>query len=206
MNLISTNASPSFNSMWSSPFGILAGRTDPFSESTAIQSITYFVIITALLIIMLNMIISILGDVFDEFQLDAEIYNFSEMAEVILEIEQILSLKHRTDNFMFLYMCINAYEKSGNEWKGKVIDLRELIRVRFFNDDLKPYLEQIENRIDIKVKAVNDEVKHVKGEINTLSDSIDQKVNSVNDKVNALSDDIKDIKNNIQAILKIISK
>ncbi|OMJ80949.1 hypothetical protein SteCoe_18714 [Stentor coeruleus] len=115
MNSISTHESFNYYSIWSSPFGIIVGKTDSFYETNFIQSITYIIAVTTNMIIMLNMIISILGDVFDEFQLNAEIYNYTEMAQVISEIDQILSYLGSTENYKYLHVCIHAYEATGNE-------------------------------------------------------------------------------------------
>jgi hypothetical protein len=55
---------------------------------------------------MLNLIISILGDSFDEFQVLKVYYDKKEMCEVILEIEQIVSLFGSKNERMFFTLVL----------------------------------------------------------------------------------------------------
>ncbi|OMJ85433.1 hypothetical protein SteCoe_13276 [Stentor coeruleus] len=193
MYSISYNEDPStYNSIWSSPFGLIVGKTDPFYESNFIQIVTYILAVTINMIIMLNLIISILGDAFDEFQLNAEILNFSEMAEMILEIEQILSLWGMTEEFKYFHVCVHAYESLGSDWKGKMIDIKDFIRDKFLNEDLKPMFnenkEEIRNtnakvdELDKKISGVDEKVKDLEGKINSIQGSVEKILDILSNK------------------------
>ncbi|OMJ64982.1 hypothetical protein SteCoe_40236 [Stentor coeruleus] len=152
------------------------------------------------MIIMLNMIISILGDVFDEFQLNAEIYNFNEMALVILENEQILSsFIGTTENLKYLHVCVHAYESSGSDWKGKVIDIRDFLKDKFLNNDLRPILN--ENK-----KEIREEIKAIDNKIQAISEEAKANNANIQDRIQGVENKISNIQESIDIILKILSK
>lgn len=84
---------------------------------------------------MLNLIISILGDAFDEFKLNVDAYNYSEMAEVILESELILVRFRRNEELKFMHACVNAYNQNTIKWKGKVLDVKNYLKDKFDKQD-----------------------------------------------------------------------
>ncbi|OMJ82042.1 hypothetical protein SteCoe_17369 [Stentor coeruleus] len=189
MNAISAKEDAlTYQSMWSSPFGLIVGKTEPFYEKNVIQVVTYVLAVTTNMIIMLNMIISILGDVFDEFQLDAEVFNYTEMAEVILENEQILSFWSSKEEFRYLHVCMHAYEKSGTEWKGKIIDVRDFLRDKFLNNHLKPLF----NDSTEQIKAVNERMANNDNKIDEKIQNINDKIASVDEKVTAIEEKVTD--------------
>ncbi|OMJ76691.1 hypothetical protein SteCoe_23888 [Stentor coeruleus] len=209
MNSISANSNPfSYQALWSSPFGIIVGKTDNFNETNSIQVITYTLAVTTNMIIMLNMIISILGDVFDEFQLDAEILNYNEMAGVIMEIEQILSIRSKDEEFKYLHICMHAYEKNELEWKGKVIDVREFIRGKFLNNDIKPLFEECKRQIictdeklvlfEEKVTSVDEKIGGFDGKVKGVIESVKSIEKNFTSGVNKLSENVKEISGKIR--------
>lgn len=161
LNMIAGNEQNlTYESLWDSSFELVAGNSDYFHNTSYTQNITFLLAVTINMIIMLNMIISILGDVFDEFQLGAEVYNYSEMAQVIKEIELILSIKNRNNESKYILACMHAYEQIGSEWKGKVMDIRDFMEDKFINKSLKPVLEQ--NAKDVKSNIENIDQKFVR--------------------------------------------
>ncbi|OMJ91465.1 hypothetical protein SteCoe_5949 [Stentor coeruleus] len=229
LNAISTGENVSdYLYLWSSPFGLVVGKTDYLLEKNTIQIITYIIAVTANLIIMLNLIISILGDVFDEFQLDAEIYDYSEMAEFILEAEQIISLVYSVDEYKYLHVCDNAYNRIGQAWRGNVMDIRDFLRDKFLKNDLKPLFEQNNNAAEENIQqlkenfrfnfmAMNDrvanELQAVEGKFQMIEENIainkkclDEKIDSLQENYNHLEEKIGRIEGNIELILSIISK
>ncbi|OMJ65127.1 hypothetical protein SteCoe_39165 [Stentor coeruleus] len=185
MNSIASNQENiTFKSLWSSSFDIIAGTTDSFYQENTIQTITYILAITVNMIIMLNMIISILGDVFDEFQLDAEIYNYSEMADIIFEIEQLLSFTNNRNKLSYLHVCMHAYEKPTDNWKGKIIDIREYLKDKFLNESLKPLLDENNNQI----KKIEENAALNFKSMNNIVNTIDEKVVAIDEKVKMMNE------------------
>ena len=118
---------------------------------------------------MLNMIISILGDSFDE--LFANYYDNKEMTQVILEIEQIFSIFVKEDTRKYLHICDNYYESNEELWQGKVIDIRTSI-------------SELENRIYKKIEDNQDKV-------NESNEKINQSIEKINEKLNEKTSEIE---------------
>ena len=67
----------SFKSLWISSFNLAIGESgDMNSNFISIEYITFICAVLINIILMLNMVISLLGDSFEEFQLIAEVYNY----------------------------------------------------------------------------------------------------------------------------------
>ncbi|OMJ70300.1 hypothetical protein SteCoe_31743 [Stentor coeruleus] len=201
MNAISSQEDlTTYQSIWSSPFGIIVGKTDPFYETNNIQIITYILAVTTNMIIMLNMIISILGDVFDEFQLDAEIFDYSEMAEVVYEIEQIMTFMNNIEEFKYLHICMHAYENTDNGWKGKMIDIRDFIKGTFFNYYIKPLFEENKEMIRMNDEKVEKGFKDIKEEVEKIFNNVDEKVDKMNERVVGMQDKMEEFKSKVEEV------
>ena len=128
LNAIS-NCQLSFASLWIDSFDLAFGGGSKDSRTLDLVYVTYLTAIVLNVILMLSMIISILGDSFDEFQLYAIYYDNKEMTQVILEIEEIAaSLLNPKDLKMYLHTCTNYYKPDENTWQGKVIDVRAVVQ------------------------------------------------------------------------------
>ena len=141
--------------------------------------ITYLAAIILNVLLMLNMIISILGDSFDEFQLFANYYDNKEMNQVILEIEQIFSIFAKQDLRKYLHICGNYYESNEESWQGKVIDLRTSIN-------------ELENRLYKKIEDNQSKINQSIDKLNETNQKLNEKTNEIENKV-ALIDSKIDI-------------
>ncbi|OMJ95878.1 hypothetical protein SteCoe_601 [Stentor coeruleus] len=237
LNMIAGNKKElSYELLWDSSFNLVVGNSDMIFNTSYIQNITFLLAVTINMIIMLNMIISILGDVFDEFQLGSEIFNYSEMIQVILEIEQILSIKKRRNEFKYIQTCMNAYEQVGSDWKGKVMDIRDFMEDKFMKKTLKPVLDENAKSVKICIDRVNqkfvDNFKAVDDKFVAMEKRVDEKIMNLEGKLlgkieenaKALEENTKvleekfaaefrgvegkmnEIKDKIDAILNLISK
>ena len=119
----------SFASLWVDSFGLVFGNPGNMaSDIVNLIYATYFMAAMLNVIIMLNMIIALLGDSFDQFQTLAKYYDNREMIKVILEIEEVLSVFHQSTEQRFMHICENFYNESEDLWQGKVVDMRMLIK------------------------------------------------------------------------------
>jgi hypothetical protein len=118
------------------------------------------------------MIISILSDSYDEFQVFAIYCDCREMTEVILEIEQMFSISTRINKDMFFQVCVNYYKEEDDNWQGKVLDTRvELIKNRAMIKLNCEKIERFEEKIDTKIREVEEKIE---SDIRGVEDSIKQ--------------------------------
>ena len=136
-----------FGNLWASSFGLAFGDIDDIkSHEFSLKYITFFCAVVLNVVLMLNMLISILGDSFDEFQLFCIFYDNNEMTQVVLEIEHIYSLIKPADVRMYMHICENYYKTGEDVWEGKVVDIRKNIVSRVIKIEKK--LEDIDMKLD----------------------------------------------------------
>lgn len=169
-----------FDKLWITIFGLVIGETsDLMPNDFNYMYATFVMAIVINIILMLNMIISILGDSFDEFQILANYYDYSEMAELILENEQIRSLFSQDDKRKYMHICENFYMNQDNIWMGKVNDVR--LCIRYSEESLKKEIDfkyasserkfgEIQEKIDILESKMNDKIDGVEMKINMILD------------------------------------
>ena len=59
-------------------------------------------------VLMLNLLISILGDTFDQFQIDKSIIDYKEKAEWALEIETLFFFVRKESDSRYMHFCISS--------------------------------------------------------------------------------------------------
>lgn len=102
-------------------------------ETKEYNIVEYFCLTVALLInpiIMLNLLISIIGDTYDRVQSDNLSANMKELLDMILEVENMLFVRRNQNKKMFFQEC-SEYEKEDEEggWEGKLRAIEKSIEV-----------------------------------------------------------------------------
>ena len=88
----------------------------------------YMIASVSNVIIMLNLLISILGDSFERFQIDANKIDCMEMIDAIIEFEKLLSWRKAANETYYLQFCSKkeSYE-SVKDWQGRVNKIEQMI-------------------------------------------------------------------------------
>jgi hypothetical protein len=145
-----------FVDVWKTAFEANMGN---FKNSDAADlNFLYFMFTSVInVIIILNLLISILGDSYEKFQAEAiEIGNL-EMVELILEIETLMFWRRDKGVRMFPQVCdATRFEGLAEEWEGKLKAIGDMIKknaksTKVYFDHIKKKLESIETKLD-KVK------------------------------------------------------
>ena len=129
------------------------------SDFTSVFDWLIFFIVTMINpIIMLNLLISIMGDTYGEVQENSVIANFQELTEMIIEIEKLMFWKKRLTHKHFLQQCdFISHEDSGN--------LKSLEKMKA----LKQQLMNIEKRCyDIKAIVNKNNIMGVEGYVHEI--------------------------------------
>ncbi|OMJ81073.1 hypothetical protein SteCoe_18531 [Stentor coeruleus] len=208
LNIVSSNGtSLNFDNLWFSGFGLVVGLTDSFNKESYLQSASFIIAITVNLIIMLNMIISLLGDAFDEFQLMAEVHNYREMLEVVFEIEQLMSVTYKDEDLKYFHVCTHAYEASGSQWKGKVLDVREFIQEKIVNENVKPMMEKNAKAVEDGMKSIDSRLRRIsrnfgngnegdsRGRFDNRMERLEEEVKEIRGKIDGIENSLMEIKN-----------
>ena len=113
---------------------------------------------------MLNLLISILGDSYDQFQVEKTIIDFSEKAEFILEIEKMLFFRKFASKFQYLHVCTSRTEDGVNEdWEGRII---------YMDKKLEINLNILKKNQGPAQKSLNDQISSIQPKIQLSESSL----------------------------------
>jgi len=120
---------------------------------------------------MLNLLISILGDTFDNFQVAAMEVDKRKKLEGILEIEKIFSLFSRDEKKNYIHMCLQVdYDEAETEWEGKIRALDKKIdalSTKLFSMNEKNMKENVKmNRLN------HSNIRNLNKKIDTMQSSL----------------------------------
>ena len=134
----------------------------------------YIVFIGATIInvvLMLNLLISILGDSYERFQLTQVIIDYKERTNLIIEILSMKTLK-AFESLEYLHVCISANENEEDEnWEGRIryMDTKLDKNFKKLTDELiqdkslfKDKIVSFENKISLSEKKLEAILKLVK--------------------------------------------
>ena len=112
-----------FIMLWKTPYELNFGVFDSSSEANI--EYLYFVLASLLnIVMMLNLLIAILSDSFDKFQIEALEFDYREKMDVITEIESLFLLFKSRELKGFLQLC--DYDLGANDeepWGGKIKEI-----------------------------------------------------------------------------------
>jgi hypothetical protein len=117
-----------FYGIWKTPMELNMGN---FSNSLNPDlNFLYFMLCSIInVIIMINLIVSILGDSYDKFQAEnAEIGNM-EMADLAIEIETLMIWRRRQSKQLYLQVCTESKNEGiTDQWAGKLSAISQMIK------------------------------------------------------------------------------
>lgn len=131
-----------------------------------LQSLVFFLVTMINFVVMMNLLISVIGDTFDRVQESLEIADFKALAEMILEVETLLFWRRDFKDTTYLQICEEETIKGEEDWTGKVRALKVLIKLlqdgqnkaaQISADDHKSLKQQVEKTrraIDDRKKTI----------------------------------------------------
>ena len=139
MMYYTTNDDTSPYDIWMQPYDLNMGNLDPHGFMFFIY-FWYMLASVINVVIMLNLLISILGDSFDSFQAISRESSNMEMLEVIHELETMMFWNRDHDDKKYIQICKSTQAEDSGTWEGKIDAISKII-------DRK--LTGINNKLDI---------------------------------------------------------
>ncbi|OMJ74293.1 hypothetical protein SteCoe_26815 [Stentor coeruleus] len=106
--------------LWQAPYQLNMGDLNSINQEKPMQYLYFMMASIINVIIMLNLLISILGNLFNTFQLDAEQIDCLEMTESVLEIETLMYWKKHHNHKSYLQLCKQLEVQSNGEFDEKI--------------------------------------------------------------------------------------
>lgn len=152
--------------LWQAPYQL---NMEVF-QSGDVQSLeyVYFVLAGILnVVVMLNLLISILGDSFDKFRTESVELDCIEMIEFVIELEDMMFWKREHNEMRYFQICQDPKVEGSNEtWEGRVRAITSLI-----------YKCQEENKNNFKtIQDKLKEVSFIKAQFTAIEQKLDKLV------------------------------
>ena len=135
-----------FTSIWINPYNLSMGDVN-FDSEINIATYIYFMMATVInVIIMLNLLVSILGDSFDSFQMDSKQIDCLEMAELIYESENYYFWNREKSDKQYIHLC-QEHKEEEDPWEGRIRAMTTM--VKGLKVDLNVGIRTINNKMDL---------------------------------------------------------
>ena len=130
-----------FNMLWKIPYELNFGVFDASTEANV--EYVYFMLASLLnIVMMLNLLIAILSDSFDKFQIEALELDYKEKMDVIVDIESLFLVIKTKTNKGFLQLCdLDSKETEEEPWGGKIKEIEQKI-------------EKMSKEVNLKFKVI----------------------------------------------------
>ena len=144
-----------FDIMWREPFDQAVGGFTSERNGNAMQYVMFLLGTLILVIVMLNLLISILGETFRIFLVEAKNIDYKVMIETIYEVEVLLFWRKWTNSVNFFASCDNIIqaEENSEEALDSKIDYIDK-KLENFKSDFDQALRLLNTKID-KMSSIN---------------------------------------------------
>ena len=163
-------------------------------------------------VLMLNLLISILGNSFEKFQMTQVIIDYKERTNLIIEILSMKKLQ-TFESFKYLHVCISANENEEKEnWEGRIRYMDTKMDKNFNKladeiaqdkSSIKDQIASFENKITLKEKNIEAKVSSVENKISLIEENIKTKISSIEEKIETKMNSMNET---LEAILKLVQK
>ena len=113
-------------SIWRIPYELNNGSFENTSNFT-LEYMTFILASIVNVIIILNLLISILGDSFESFQNESEEIDCLEMAEMVVEIETLMIWKRSMNQKQFIHKCQILEQAPKKSWEGRLNAISDMV-------------------------------------------------------------------------------
>lgn len=213
MSIIATGSYDiNFRSAWVGPFGLAFGIDDMQSLDFDLKYVTYASALVFNVVLMLNMIISVLSDAYDEYQLLSIYYDYRQMIEAILEIAQIFSLFTKISNKSYMHLCVNAYNDKDEAWQGKLLDIFNYVDKAtgkledIFTTKISDTESSLINKLKENEKVVKQKLAVIEEKNSKSHKFVKDTIKSVDERLGNLETKIQGFEEKLEKIINLVSK
>ena len=220
--MISREQGLSFDGIWGDSYNLNFGNYEGTDTGVYfMQYIVYFGATIINVVLMLNLLISILGDSYERFQLDQGIVDIKEKARISMEYQSMMFWTKKESELKCIRLCKSAFQDEENQdWEGRIRFLdkkldKSIKELTDSNQFFGKAIKEISTSIEIKMKAsidsldsnmqstVESKMKMLETQMVEGNQSLNAKIKESNDLTNSK---IQEMNQKLEAILTILSK
>ena len=180
--MISRDQGLSFSAIWGESYDLNFGNyEDTRSGVYSMQYIGYFGATVINVVLMLNLLISILGDSYDRFQLEQAVVDIKEKAKISMELQSMMFWSNKQSLLKCIRLCNSAFQNEKDEdWEG---------RIRFMDKKLDKNIKEMVESNKVVVAKANENSKALE---ETIDKSLKGKFGSMEGKMSDISESLQD--------------
>ena len=205
--MISRDQGLDFDSIWGESYDLNFGNYDDTNSGIYfLQYIAYFGATVINVVLMLNLLISILGDSYERFQLEQTIVDIKEKARISMELQLMMFWSNKQSLLKHLRLCNSAFQdEDDQDWEG---------RIRFIDKKLDKSFRELTDKLgetrpteDSKSieTSINKSTTSMEGKFSSVESKISDIRTSMDDKITSLEGNIKSMGGNITSVGSKIS-
>ena len=153
----------SLGSSWTSAFSLILGDFD----SSSFGFLEWFIFMCAALInviIMLNLLVSILGDAYEKTQMSVRENDLSMMLDLAAEYESLMFWRRNTGTATIMVSCKRSQEaEAGGDWAGQIVELKDSMKEEILG--VKEKIAEFEERMEKKMQGIEGNMKGIEGKL-----------------------------------------
>ena len=146
----------SIENIWTSPFDQSVGGFERTNE-TWLEYFMFLLGTLIIVIIMLNLLISILGDTFGRFLVEAKQIDYKVMIETVYEVEVLLFWRKGTNSVKFFATCDNlvpSEEEIESAWQAKLDSLDKKLESN--KAEFQNIVDGLKDNLNTKIEELKD--------------------------------------------------
>ncbi|OMJ82416.1 hypothetical protein SteCoe_16891 [Stentor coeruleus] len=163
-----TSSSTLFSMLWKVPYELSLGQfASP--EDFSIEYMYFLLASSVNIIMMLNLLISILGDSFDRFQIEAEEIDYIEKLKLLMDHQCFYIILKKKEQKGYLQLCdLDGHAGSLEKWNGKIkeIEMKIDYNGRMMEKRLKS-IESVQERTMKMCEAIERRMQRIEEKIGT---------------------------------------
>ena len=177
--MISSDEELAFTSIWGDSYDMNFGSyQDPGTRDYSLKYIVYFGVTMINVVLMLNLLISILGDSYHTFQIEQMIVDIHLKAKISRELQTMMFWADNRSILKCIRLCNYAFvEEEDEDWEG---------RIRYFDKKLDNTTKEITKNIQDGMKKIMESNKSA--EVTTIENNklMEVKINSIEAKIESI--------------------
>ena len=202
---ISRQETLSFNSLWKESWGLNFGSsTEPTEDTNHI--LDYIVFLGAIImnvVLMLNMLISILGDSYEQFQIEKAMIDYREKVEYVFDLQKLMPWIKIKTSLKYLHALTSPFEdEDSGDWYGRIIYMEKKTEKSLNNLQLSIINVFNENQIST-TKELKENKDLIESELKESRSSAETKINEVEKKISEVE---KGLRENIDTKISLLDE
>ena len=219
--MISRDQGLGFTSIWGESYDLNFGNYEGTNSGVYfMQYIGYFGATVINVVLMLNLLISILGDSYERFQLEQAVVNIKQKANISMEIQSMMFWTKKKSLLKYIRLCNSAFQdEDEQDWEG---------RMRFMDKKLDKSIKELmesnkaaETKAAESSKSIETNIaksnttlegrfasveQNIKASLEGKIASVEGQILAVDSKIASVEDKMNELNHKLEMILNIISK